>query len=1340
MKSKSANRFLATLLATSGLLTAICLAGGTIVTNNSGIPAASFVFMDDGASSIVSGGIGGYDGDANAYGDNAKWGATVSINYPFGGLTPNADYNIYGTWHFGGSGVGMTVKVGANTIAIIPQNTGNSPNTSAGFTAYDNVNDLPAETRNFQLVGTATTDASGNLTVNAATSAGSSYIRWDCFAVAPAPTLTNLYWDGPSGIANGVSDGGTGTWNTSATNWDTGASVAWSNGSLSKANFGGAAGTVTVAETSITANGLVFATSGYTLSAANCVITGPIAITAGGSLTLDTGGTLGIASAISGTGSSIIKTGTGTLTLSSTASSYTALTVDGGKVVAATAVVPSAAIVTVNTGGTLSLTDATYANVPGTLSIIGGTVSMDGSTQNAHNHTGKTLTMQGGTLTSANGPAGPANDGGWGNFILNNSTLVVSGSAQSVISCTTFQTANGGSFTVGDAVAGADTDLLGSATITAGALTKTGPGTMELTAANTYTGATTVNGGTLKLGATGSVGSSPTLTVATLATLDASATAGLALTSAKTLAGGGTVLGAVTADGGRITATGPLSVTSLTINSSATLNVVPGAGSLTVTATDGLSTGLTGNVVTVNVGTNPITSGTYHLVQYSGTLQGEEGFTAFMLGTTPGGDYTYDLVQNGTFIDLVVAPLAKLWTGAVDSEWNTAVLSLPKNWKAGLNPSDFLAGDDVLFDDSAGTTTVSITAADVSPKSVSFGNNTKTYTLQGSSGIAGTIGLTKAGTGNLIISNSNSFTGPVTLNGGALTVASVADGGTISPLGAGTEIVFGGGTLAYSGGTAGTNRMLTLDPAGAVEVTTPGTTLTLSGEVTGSSFTKIGTGTLAPTFDNTYTGATRINAGTLSVATLPDGGLPSPLGESSNAAANLVLGGGALSYTGATATSNRGFTLTTATTSTIAVADPAAALTLSGPVAGDGNFVKSGPGTLVRSVVMNSYSSLSVAEGKFSVNTGAYNGFNFTAPVAIAAGAVLSADNTAFNAHNLGIVTLTGGTLTSASGPAGPANDGGFGNWVVAGVTVGGSVPSLISSSTLLVKTSGTGIFEVADVTASVAPDLLVSASIMEDGVYTIGAFLTKTGDGTMELTGRNTYTGNTTVNAGTLVLADDARLTFVVRDTSGNCNKLIGAGTVTLDGDFAINTSAVTSLTTGTWQLENVTSLTGAYGATFAVMDPDGSVWTNLGSDQWMKIAGTKTWIFDETTGTLALSVTGFSSWIKGFGLAAADQDPTDDPDGDGVNNLMEYALADRNPALADGAAGTFAGGLLSFAKRTDANGITYAIQESDDLGASDPWTAVAPTTNTAAEITWQMLPADRVKRFARLAVTLAP
>src|SRR5262249_11010840 len=52
-----------------------------------------------------------------------------------------------------------------------------------------------------------------------------------------------------------------------------------------------------------------------------------------------------------------------------------------------------------------------------------------------------------------------------------------------------------------------------------------------------------------------------------------------------------------------------------------------------------------------------------------------------------------------------------------------------------------------------------------------------------------------------------------------------------------------------------------------------------------------------------------INGGTLSVGRLINGGLPSDIGSSANAATNLVINGGTLQYIGPAAGSDRSFTI-----------------------------------------------------------------------------------------------------------------------------------------------------------------------------------------------------------------------------------------------------------------------------------------------------------------------------------------------------------------------------------------------------------------------------------------------
>lgn len=182
------------------------------------------------------------------------------------------------------------------------------------------------------------------------------------------------------------------------------------------------------------------------------------------------------------------------------------------------------------------------------------------------------------------------------------------------------------------------------------------------------------------------------------------------------------------------------------------------------------------------------------------------------------------------------------------------------------------------------------------------------------------------------------------------------------------------------------------------------------------------------------------------------------------------------------------------------------------------------------------------------------------------------------------------------------------------------------------------------------------------------------TGAGATTLTGMNTYTGNTSVGTGsTLVVTNSGALT--VKPTSnGVSSKITGAGTVGIDGTLRVDLTSAAIANNNTWTLVDVAAK--SYNVlTFKVSSTTLGDFTAQGDGvTHTLIDGNNTWTYSETTGQLILTVTtpgGYNSWIGGFGLPLADQDPTDDPDQDGVANLVEYALG-RNPAVSEGAAST--------------------------------------------------------------------
>jgi fibronectin-binding autotransporter adhesin len=297
-----------------------------------------------------------------------------------------------------------------------------------------------------------------------------------------ASAQLQYYWDATNPITNSPGSGGAGNWSTSTADWWVSGSSdsVWANGNI--ANFAGTAGTVTLTG-AVTANGLTFTTSGYTVGGSSTLtLAGPPIISL-------PGGTTAISCIIAGS-SGLTTSGSGTLTLSGV-NTYTGGTTNGSGC-------------TLTIGGAGKLGSGSYSGGIANAGTFDWASSASQTLSGVVSGAG-TLVQGGGTLTLT------ANNTFTGGMTINSTkTLTVSGNAKLGGGTYSANITNNGTFNFN----ATNSETL-NGTISGNGALAVNPGgnlgnLLTLNGANTYSGSTTIAGaGQIIINSDSSLGTPP---------------------------------------------------------------------------------------------------------------------------------------------------------------------------------------------------------------------------------------------------------------------------------------------------------------------------------------------------------------------------------------------------------------------------------------------------------------------------------------------------------------------------------------------------------------------------------------------------------------------------------------------------------------------------------------------------------------------------------------------------------------------------------------------------------------------------------------------------------------
>ena len=448
------------------------------------------------------------------------------------------------------------------------------------------------------------------------------------------------------------------------------------------------------------------------------------------------------------------------------------------------------------------------------------------------------------------------------------------------------------------------------------------------------------------------------------------------------------------------------------------------------------------------------------------------------------------------------------WTPAVDSTWNTA-----GNWTGG-SPNG--AGSNASFSAQAGATAVSVVGAKTVGHVQFLG--TGSYTVSGGSTVTlqadtGGTSVLKADAGG-----SHTIAAPIQIDSplakyGAGTVKLA---GAVT--GSGKGVTIGSGTLAIESSSSDLSSLGNISNGGTLAVTNVAAQQ-LDTIISGSGgVTKSGAGTLTLGGYQTYAGPTVINGGTLKLATTAAIAIANPSFETFDPLASGSFGyaptGASWSFSGAGIAVNGspwfnptnhdgnagGFIQGSSISQTVTVpSDGYYNFGFQGVSRGGGN----GPTGLILKVDGVAVKTFDPSE--FSAASWA----NYAASVRLTGGS----HTIAFEANNLygGDRSTVIDSVSAASGGRLPSN-------TAVSLTNSGATLDLsaaVQTVGSLAGVAGTSVINDGSLTAGGDG----SSTTFAGSLSGTGHF-TKAGNGTMTLSGANSYGGNTTISGGTLALA----------------------------------------------------------------------------------------------------------------------------------------------------------------------------------------------------------------------------